>query len=155
MQDIKILVVDDEPEIREIILLFLGFQYQGEFVEAENALDAIQKIKEQGPFQLIVSDFNMPKANGLVLYQYLKNNHMETPFTLVTSDQLEDHPEFMNQPLTNYIQKPFNEETFLKEINSLLDLVGTEFKRDHEYIPISIHTLKRIKNINCPIYIRL
>ncbi len=154
-QNIRMLVVDDEPDIREIITLFLGFQYQGDFFEAENGADAIEKIEKNSPFHLIVSDFNMPKANGLILYQYIKDRSVNLPFILVTSDQLEDHPEFMNQDLTGYVQKPFDEKSFLSQVASVLDENRFQLNTNHEFIPISIFTLERIKKITCPIFIRL
>ncbi len=62
-KNIKILIIDDEPVIRTLLLTFLTEEgYDATAVS--NGLDAINQIK-QTAFNIIISDINMPKMNGL------------------------------------------------------------------------------------------
>jgi len=62
-KDIKILLVDDEPDILEIVGYNLSSQgYQ--IITAENGLEAVKKAKKERP-QLIILDVMMPEMDGI------------------------------------------------------------------------------------------
>ena len=66
----KILVVDDEPKIREVIRTYAEFEGHT-VIEAEDGLDAIDKVKEQS-FDVIVMDIMMPKLDGFSSYKEIR-----------------------------------------------------------------------------------
>jgi response regulator RpfG family c-di-GMP phosphodiesterase len=155
IKDLVILVAEDEGDLREVYCLLIGSEFQAEFLEAENGEVAIRMIKENPKIDIIVSDFNMPKANGLDVYKESRSEGKSIPFILVTSDRLEDHPQFKNQPNTGYVQKPFSEESMFKEIRRILAKDAVEVYSEHKYVPISTSTLHKIKEISRPLYVKL
>ena len=66
----KILVVDDEKSIREVIRTYAEFEGH-EVVEAVDGLDAIDKVKEED-FDVIVMDIMMPRLDGFSSYKEIK-----------------------------------------------------------------------------------
>lgn len=81
---IKILVVDDDAFVREMLSSILeaaGYVV----VTAEDGLDALKKYKADREIQLIVSDVNMPRMDGLQLIHTLRQEQLEVPIIMVTS----------------------------------------------------------------------
>lgn len=83
----RILVVDDEDSIREIISLVLA-QPGTEIVEAKNGIEGLEKARSGGKFDLIITDNNMPGMKGVeMIAQMRRFPEMEaTPIVLVSAD---------------------------------------------------------------------
>lgn len=79
----KILVVDDDEGIRDIIKLALKNTNLCSVQTAENGKDAVCIIKQK-TFDLIITDYNMPLMNGLELFEQCKAMKPEIPFIFVT-----------------------------------------------------------------------
>jgi len=81
---IKIMVVDDDPFVRELLSTILeGSGYR--IVTAENGLDALDKYRNDPTIDLIVSDVNMPEMDGIQLIKTLREQHLDVPIIMVTS----------------------------------------------------------------------
>lgn len=71
----KVLVVDDEVEILSVwIGLFKTLEMQVEVHTAENGIEALKMVETVNKYDLIISDYMMPKMNGLELIAHLKEN---------------------------------------------------------------------------------
>lgn len=107
MQQERILVVDDEEAVRGIISALL--QRSGySTIEAENADEALQRLREGPQFDLVVSDIVMPETNGLSLLETIQTDHPGTPVVMVTS--LQDVHVVTNafrNGAIDYLVKPF------------------------------------------------
>ena len=78
----RILVVDDDPEFREVLLDILrGSGYRPEGVA--DGLEAVDRLKASG-WDLVLTDLKMPRLNGLALIRSLKEEGEQTPVILVT-----------------------------------------------------------------------
>jgi CheY-like chemotaxis protein len=83
MPSIKALYVDDEPDLREIVKLFL--EQSGEI-----QLDAVPSVKEAERallscrYDAIISDYQMPEMNGLEFLNRLRSKNNDIPFILFT-----------------------------------------------------------------------
>lgn len=77
-----ILVVDDDPALREMVnhLLKEKFGKNLLILEAENGSSAIELLKNHD-ISLVISDFEMPLGNGMEIYDYLSRN--ENPSKLI------------------------------------------------------------------------
>lgn len=142
----NVLIVDDEEELRELYGLILAQEFDINITEAGNGLEAVEQLEKNINFELVVSDFNMPKGNGEVVFK--KAQELGVPFILVTSDKIEDHPIFIGKDLTTYIQKPFSET----------DLIGATkklFEERRKYIAIPIASLLKIGQLSVPIYFQM
>ncbi len=106
---VKVLIVDDARVTRQILkrmLVAIGFQ---DFVEAENGVDALNRVKDE-QVGLILSDWNMPKMTGLDFLKHLRADSRisSVPFIMVTAERMENNIiEAVQAGVTAYIKKPF------------------------------------------------
>ena len=106
----KILIVEDEHELRELIaaeLEYFGYQT----VEAADGEQGLHRILTESP-DIILADINMPKMNGYELRGQLKREHPEhakTPFIFVSA--LADETDIADGLLVgaeHYVTKPID-----------------------------------------------
>lgn len=155
-RSIHFLVVEDEPEVADVICLFLGGNFSASFTMASSGTEAVEILKRgEQQFQMIISDFNMPNGNGSYVFEFAKNNLKQTPFILLTSDAWADHREFHNIEGVGYVSKPFIDDVLIKEIERLLDTSMAEVNVDHKFVGISLPTLSNIRTISHPLYVKL
>jgi PAS domain S-box-containing protein len=107
-----VLVVDDEENLRELIVFILN-KYNLKSLVANNGAEAVELfIKHQNEIDLIVSDINMPELNGIDLAKIIRNeHHFEGGFYLVTGDI---NKTSLNCPeeVNGLINKPFTIDQF-------------------------------------------
>src|SRR4030067_2800989 len=84
MESIKILVVDDEAPIREMIKKGLSLMGGFSVEVAQNGAEAIEKI-EKDVFDLVLTDLMMPEMNGLELLKTVKGTRPEVMVILMTA----------------------------------------------------------------------
>lgn len=111
MDPLKILVVDDEASVRE--LLRRGLSQIGHFLVdvASNGLEAIEKI-EKNLFDLVLTDLKMPEMGGIELLKTIKGTRPELTVIIMTAHgSIETAVEAMKKGADDYITKPidFNE----------------------------------------------
>ena len=122
MIDNKVLFVDDSPTMRRIIknsLQKIGFN---EMIEAENGVDALQKIEGED-VGLILSDWNMPEMNGKQLVEELKSNdkYKKIPIIMITTRGMkEDVITAVKLGVAGYVVKPFTPEVLKGKIMKAL-----------------------------------
>jgi DNA-binding NtrC family response regulator len=115
----KILVVDDEAPIRDVISKGLS-QMGGYNVEvAQNGLEAIEKI-EKDVFDLVLTDLKMPEMNGLELLKTIKGIRPEVMVILMTAyGSIETAVEAMKIGANDYITKPIDLNELLIHISKV------------------------------------
>lgn len=107
------MIVDDAVTARMMIasiLRELGFDF---IYEAENGKQALEKISELPPLELIFVDWNMPQLNGLELVQEIRKNpaYDQTKIMMVTTEtSMNKVVEALEAGASEYIMKPFNKE---------------------------------------------
>ncbi len=121
-----VLVVDDEPTIREYLRQELeseGYDVQ----EAENGLDAISKAKELMP-DLVILDVMMPLMNGFDAAAVLKNDPQTMKIPIVILSIIEDLERGYRIGINRYLKKPIEADVLLNEVASLVSREGTKKK---------------------------
>lgn len=116
-----ILVVEDEPEMREFIKSVLEGSYN--VVTAENGIEAL-KVIVRNEISMIVSDVMMPELDGITLCRTLKKDvrYSHIPFIMLTAKtDLESRVEGMNAGADSYVEKPFSSEY-------LISVIANQFK---------------------------
>ena len=125
MKKFKILIVEDEEMLLELFEMLISGEFDCEITTATNGLEAMEVLKVDNDFQLIISDYKMPKATGGDLFNFISTRHI-LPFFLFSGGELEDYPELSNFKQTNpdnrFFNKPFNEKNLIAEIRRLYDL---------------------------------
>lgn len=155
-----ILVVDDEPELRELIVLMLESNFSLAFCEAGSGQEALAKIAET-QIDLIISDYNMPNGNGKELFQAVQKMAKRPGFILSTSDDKTTHKEITATPGTGYIQKPFENSELFQAVNEQLSSLKTandlksESPQVNDFVPLSFSTFRKFSPFEFETYIRL
>ncbi|HLY17907.1 MAG TPA: response regulator transcription factor [Bryobacteraceae bacterium] len=114
----KILVVDDDPQIRRVMRATLvGHKY--EVTEARNGEDAITRVSADLP-DLILLDMNMPVMDGLETCRHLRSAS-EVPIVILSVRNTEkDKVAALDAGADDYITKPFGMEELLARIRAAL-----------------------------------
>ena len=79
----KILIVDDEPRIRE--LLRENLQYAGYACEEAGDGSAALSLLSGGGFDLVILDLMMPFMDGMTCLREMRNRHINTPVIILTA----------------------------------------------------------------------
>ncbi|MBL7575298.1 DNA-binding response regulator, OmpR family, contains REC and winged-helix (wHTH) domain [Peptoniphilus asaccharolyticus DSM 20463] len=114
----KILVVDDEPKIREVIKTYAEFE-GNEVIEAEDGLEAIEKAKSD-KFDVIVMDIMMPKLDGFSTYKEIKKI-ADIP-VLMLSARGEEYDKLFGFEIgiDDYVVKPFSPKELMARLNVIV-----------------------------------
>lgn len=152
--NMKFLIVEDDADLRELITMMVASNYEVNITEASNGEEAIEKITHEGPFDIILCDYNMPKKNGAQVFAELRKLHSQTPFICISSDIKNFTNQFANAAHTDTLSKPFDEKDLLKKIESLLAKKITPSQL-RGYFPVSIALLHKIFTPEVSLYIQL
>ena len=120
----RVVVIDDAPVVREVIIRNLkkiGFEEDNIF-EAEDGLGGVNLLRSE-KIDLIISDWNMPKMDGLELLRTIKDYpELEAiPFIMITSEsEKEKVDEAFKAGVNQYICKPFKPGYFKEKIQQTL-----------------------------------
>ncbi|MEU5544968.1 response regulator transcription factor [Streptomyces sioyaensis] len=119
----RILIVDDEPAVREALqrsLVFEGYVTE----QAVDGLDAVEKVASGDP-ELIVLDVLMPRMDGLTAARRLRANGVTVPILMLTArDTVGDRVTGLDAGADDYLVKPFELDELLARIRALLRRSG-------------------------------
>ncbi len=114
---LKVLVVDDEAELRETVSHMLVQMGHHHVDEAKDGLEALEKIKT-GAYQLVILDVNMPGMSGLEVLQEVRVFDPSIIVLIVTAHgRLKDAVEAIKMGAYNYLEKPIQEHDIVKLID--------------------------------------
>lgn len=123
----KILVVEDSFSMRSFVRTALeaGKSVLGDVdvVDAAGGFEAL-RLLPRGPYDLVITDINMPDINGLELIQFIRTNehHRATPILLISTQSSErDRTRGLSLGADGYVTKPFAAEELVRAAKSLLD----------------------------------
>lgn len=127
-KDIRILVIDDMPSIRDLVknqLKSMGYNTILEAQDGEEGLAVLNKQLSNGEaIQLVISDWNMPKLKGLELLKKVRatNEFKDLPFVLLTSEaEREQVTEAVLSGVSQYVVKPFSAKIFEDKLKTVWD----------------------------------
>ena len=128
-KDIKILLVDDEPDILEIV----GYNLSNEgyqVITAENGVEAVKKAKKERP-QLIILDVMMPEMDGIEACENIRK-HPELKDVVITflTARGEDYSQVagVDAGADDYITKPIKPKVLVSKVKALLRRFKDEVK---------------------------
>lgn len=103
---IRVLCVDDEPDFADLTATYLE-RRNGRFAaETATGPDGGSAVIEERPPDCIVSDYDMPKMNGVEFLRAVREDHPELPFILFTGKGSEEvASEAISAGVTDYLQK--------------------------------------------------
>lgn len=118
----KFLVVDDSPTMRRIVCNALQELGYSEVTEVGDGKEAIEKLGAN-PVEFVITDWNMPKMNGLELTQAIRKHPQwdKLPILMVTTRGMkEDIVAAMHARVNNYVVKPFTPEVLRDKIDTIM-----------------------------------
>ena len=145
----SILVVDDELEIRELILDYLRECGDCTVYEADCGKDALEILKKTH-IDLVLSDINMPGMKGFDFLKRVKERHPSVKRVLITAYNVEDYLDLaLKYDIGNIFVKtiPFNFQELSSILNKLLR--NNIFGLDHYFGPESERSQFRISTSRC------
>ncbi len=110
----KILVVDDEPDVESLIRQKFRKEIRDKkfhFVFAYNGKEALEKLKEDGNIDIVLTDINMPEMDGLTLLSQLKELNQNLKAVIISAyGDMENIRTAMNRGAFDFLIKPINFE---------------------------------------------
>ena len=119
----KILIADDSPTMRLLIVSTLEAMDDFELIEAANGFEAL-RILPREKVDLVLTDINMPDINGLELVSFVRNNplYKDTPLVIISTEGSErDREKGLALGANAYLVKPFNPEDLQQLVAELLN----------------------------------
>jgi CheY-like chemotaxis protein len=117
----RVLVVDDEAGVRKVAgesLKRAGF----EVVTANDGLDALERLAQDGAFHAVLLDVTMPRMGGVEAFRMMKAQQPELPIVLTSGYSAQEATtRFGNDGIAAFIQKPFMPAALVR---TMLETVG-------------------------------
>jgi len=121
----RILVVEDSASTRSFIrsALEAGDRLGPcDVVEASSGFDAL-RLLPRGPYDLVITDINMPDINGLELVQFIRKSdrHRSTALIIISTQSSEkDRQRGLSLGADEYMAKPLSADELIKTVDRLL-----------------------------------
>ncbi len=125
MENLKVLVVDDEPNIRDLLSASLRFQgHQG--LTAANGNEAINKIVDNQP-DVVLLDVMLPDISGFGVTKKIRSLGIEVPILFLTArDDTEDKVTGLTVGGDDYVTKPFSLDEIIARISAIMRRTGKD-----------------------------
>lgn len=122
----KILLIDDQAEVRGILATILKEELGAVVVSCEDPIEALPYLEDES-LDLIISDYSFPSQNGLDFYQSLVNDGLDNlPFLLITGMSFDKDDKriltFKKEKKNRIVLKPFDEDELIAVIKEVTDL---------------------------------
>ncbi|MEU9297771.1 response regulator transcription factor [Streptomyces sp. NPDC048266] len=115
----RILIVDDEPAVREALRRSLAFEGYGT-QDAVDGLDALARMESYAP-DLVVLDVQMPRMDGLTAARRIRASGSTVPILMLTArDTVGDRVTGLDAGADDYLVKPFELDELFARIRALL-----------------------------------
>ncbi|HYQ03032.1 MAG TPA: response regulator [Polyangiaceae bacterium] len=119
---LRILVVEDSASMRSFVRNALESDPRSssgvDVVEASSGFEAL-RLLPRGPYDLVITDINMPDINGLELISFIRKSeaHKATPVLIISTQSSErDRARGLSLGANGYLIKPFSQEALQTEV---------------------------------------
>ncbi|HNQ77058.1 MAG TPA: response regulator [Acidobacteriota bacterium] len=123
MENLRFLIVEDSPTMRQLISFSLK-RFKGcKIIEAVDGVDALKKLQAE-EVDMILTDINMPVMDGLKLVTLVKSNPRlrDIPIVIITTEGAqEDREKGLQLGADAYVSKPIQSSGLLKIITEILE----------------------------------
>lgn len=114
----KILIVEDEQSIRDLIKI--GLEAQGYKCECANDGEIGANYLEKNQYDLILLDIMLPKVDGYELLEYIKQEIQAPTIFITAKGQIKDKIKGLKEGADDYITKPFEIEELVARVEAVL-----------------------------------
>lgn len=125
LKDVNLMIVEDDDDLREAIKSSVG-QYVNELHACKDAKEALECFSEHN-INLIVSDINMPRMNGLKMAAIIRKTDENVPILFLTAyDSDENMLSAIDVKSSGLLKKPFDK----RELVMMMSFAANKFKSD-------------------------
>lgn len=145
----RILIVDDEVNIRDLIKKYAKFENY-EVDEATNGMEAIEKV-ENNQYDIIIMDVMMPELDGFSAIKEIRKKHDIPTIVLSARGEEYDRLHGFDLGIDDYVVKPFSPKELLMRVSAILSRYhakGTKNTNLWQYKELKIDDNARIVYIN-------
>ncbi|MFD0618631.1 response regulator [Paenibacillus sp. GCM10027629] len=131
----KVIIVDDEPLIREGLHAIvdwesLGFEVAGLFEDGEDAWEFLQSNKQ---IDVVITDIQMDVCTGLELLKRIRDADYRTRVLIISGyDEFSYLREAMIRGIDNYLLKPINKEELIRSLQQIHESLLIEYRKSRE-----------------------
>jgi len=117
----KVLIVDDEPDVAAVVAMGIGYQRPGSVVtECHSGAEALERISADPP-DLVILDLAMPQPDGFAVLRALRAQGNEVPIIVLTAKGSEpDRVRGLELGADDYVTKPFSQKELVARIDAVL-----------------------------------
>lgn len=120
----QILIVEDSPTMRQLLVFALRRLKDVEITEAQDGMDGLRKISSDH-YDLALIDINMPVMDGLKLVRHVRGDprHEKTPIVIITTENApSDRDRALALGANAYIEKPIQAPRVIRAVKKLLEV---------------------------------
>lgn len=120
----RILIVEDSPTMRQLLVFALKRMKDADIVEAQDGMDGLRKVTSDH-FDLALVDINMPVMDGLKLISLIRSEDSlrEMPIVVITTEGAkEDRERALSLGANEYLTKPIQANKVLSVAKGLLKI---------------------------------
>ncbi|MCH7643505.1 MAG: response regulator [Myxococcales bacterium] len=118
----RILIVEDSPTMRQLLVFALRRLKDVDIIEAQDGMDGLRKVSSDH-FDLALIDINMPVMDGLKLISLIRGEDSlrDIPIVVITTEGAkEDRERALSLGANEYLTKPIQANRVLRVVQSLL-----------------------------------
>jgi two-component system chemotaxis response regulator CheY len=115
----NILIVEDSPTMRQLIMFALKRLQGVQVAEASDGVEAMRKLAEQS-YDVVLADINMPVMDGLKLVSHMRSNprYKHIPVVIITTEGAEeDKQRALSLGANAYLMKPIQTQKLLEIVS--------------------------------------
>lgn len=153
-----VLIIDDEPDIRELLEITLA-RMDVDCLSAENLREAYTLLKEHN-FDICLTDMRLPDGDGLELVSYIQENNPQLPVAVITAHgNMESAIQALKSGAFDFLSKPVDLAVLRTLVRTALKLKGTEIDMQSsligktEIIDSVRKTIGKLARSQAPVYI--
>lgn len=158
-QHTRILVVEPEAEVRELLTFFIESEFSAKVMSVQNGLEAKSLLEKDTNFKIVISDHLIPELTGAKLLQFIRQTNLSIKFILLSESEPAMLPDFRTTKPDAFAQKPKFTDALRKAIETMLAELTPQGDNGAEaldpYVSIAIEHLYRTGTIPYPIFARL
>ena len=125
----RVLVVDDEADVRKAVRLILskaGYDVE-EAEDPESGVALVKSGANKLPLTAIITDLNMPKINEVIVVPYLRSQFPSCPIVVVSGSKMMDRSvKLFKDAGVEFLAKPINQEQLLDAVNKAMNKAASK-----------------------------
>lgn len=157
----RALIIDDEPDIRELLEITLGRMH----IDTQSAANIAQALQllSQNSYDLCLTDMRLPDGNGLQIVEHIQQHHPRLPVAVITAHgSIDTAIESMKAGAFDFISKPVDLPTLRKLVNTAIEssqLIPQPMPRltpiigESKAIQDLIRSIEKLARSQAPVYI--